>query len=75
MDGLPVWLDIALQIAIKVGSPFLLILLQKLMGNIPADVQALVAELVSNLQNPAVSNSQSQKAAAAKLDNLKKASS
>jgi len=66
MPSIPVWLlNLIIQVAIKVGLPWVITKFPK----IPSEVVAIIEQLIKDLNNTKVSNSVSKKIAIAMVRN------
>lgn len=67
MNGIPSWLWIVIQLAIKIGSPYLLGLIHKWMLSLPEEVRLIIEALIHDIRNPEVSTPAAKEAALASL--------
>lgn len=67
MASLPSWLIPLIKMAISIGSPYLLKLIQGWIKNLPPEVLDIINELIKALTDPTVSNKEAKRAAKAKL--------
>lgn len=67
MPAIPAWLYQLIKLAIQIGSPYLLSLIQKWVKTLPSDIVKIITDLINAIKNPAVSNSMAQKIAMARF--------
>ncbi len=72
MPTIPAWLYSLIKMAIQIGSPYLLTLIKKWIGNLPADVVALINDLIDGITNPAVSTREAKIIAKSRLAGVRR---
>lgn len=68
MASIPSWVYILIKVAIQIGSPYLLGLVQKLIGNLPPELLQIIQDFINSLKNPFASNSTARKTAMFRLN-------
>lgn len=64
---MPSWIVPLIKMAISIGSPYLLQLIQKWIKGLPPEILDIINELIKSLTDPKVSNSTARKVAKQKL--------
>lgn len=67
MSQIPSWLLALIKLAIQIGSPYLLDLVKKWIGNLPAEIVDIINELIKNIKDPAVSTRDAKRNALEKV--------
>lgn len=67
MPAIPLWLLAIINLAIKIGSPYLLKQIEKWAKVLPDEIRVIIAELIKNLKDPMVSNEIAKKDAIKKV--------
>lgn len=67
MSAIPSWLYTLIKLAIQIGSPYLLSLIKKWLGNLPEDVVKIINDLIDGIKNPDVPTKEAKTLAKAKL--------
>jgi hypothetical protein len=53
---MPAWLFQLIKLAISIGSPYLLAAISKWVGNLPAEVQQIITDLINSIKDPTIPN-------------------
>ena len=67
---MPNWLLPLIKLAIQIGSPYLLSLINSTVAKLSPAIQEIIQELIDALKNPTASNSAAKKMAVHKINGL-----